>query len=280
MKKCALPGYLHTSNRPDLDARLQSVKCPRLAFLASSHTPLPKPGSQFFMAEARYVTMLREPLDRSVSGYLHHLHQSRKVFRAWLTQHSYLHDYCVNQIEIVRDQQEKKDFIALNNFTQNCEDSKTSNRISQCLVPLYINYTVGMQTKFLLGINSEEAFSPRRDDADKAIRVLQSFAFVGITEDWARSVCLFHYEWGGKADPSETLNTNPSRATKNCSAFVRSVAARAHSRIYDPDVEVYHAAKESFEMRWLRSQLDSRKCLQDFGVKLPLKGVKTPPPGA
>lgn len=42
-----------------------------------------------------------------------------------------------------------------------------------------------------------------------AISRLDDFAFIGITEDWALSVCLFHAKFGGKCHKREFSNVRP-----------------------------------------------------------------------
>lgn len=41
-------------------------------------------------------------------------------------------------------------------------------------------------------------------------RLSSGFAFVGLTEEWTLSVCLFHIRFGGRCSPGEFLNTRPS----------------------------------------------------------------------
>jgi len=52
--------------------------------------------------------------------------------------------------------------------------------------------------------------SPTSEDVSVAINVLQEgFAFVGITEQWDLSVCLFRAMFGGQCHSSDFLNTRP-----------------------------------------------------------------------
>ena len=39
--------------------------------------------------------------------------------------------------------------------------------------------------------------------------IVRSFQFVGLTEEWNRSVCLWHATFGGAEHPSELLNVRP-----------------------------------------------------------------------
>merc|ERR1712151_1036130 len=47
-------------------------------------------------------------------------------------------------------------------------------------------------------------------DADNAIRVLEKeFKFIGLTEEWDISVCLFHKMFGGNCHRREFVNLRP-----------------------------------------------------------------------
>jgi hypothetical protein len=51
---------------------------------------------------------------------------------------------------------------------------------------------------------------PKTEDVSVAIKALQEgFAFVGITEEWTLSVCLFHAMFGGPCLNSDLQNTRP-----------------------------------------------------------------------
>jgi hypothetical protein len=57
---------------------------------------------------------------------------------------------------------------------------------------------------------------PPRDDAlmahtRKAILRLRAFAFVGVTHEWWRSICLFHLMHGGSCLPAELSNSRPGK---------------------------------------------------------------------
>ena len=51
-----------------------------------------------------------------------------------------------------------------------------------------------------------------RPDVNKAIGRLEGFAFVGVTELYDLSICLFHAMHGGPCLPVEFANTRPGRS--------------------------------------------------------------------
>ena len=55
-------------------------------------------------------------------------------------------------------------------------------------------------------------------------RLRTGFIFIGITEQWDLSICLFHAKYGGKCNAYETLNTRPGRYLDD-----------AHPSYYDTD---------------------------------------------
>lgn len=69
----------------------------------------------------------------------------------------------------------------------------------------------GCQTKMLLGLPCARPIGLTQRHVSKAIRRLQSrFAFVGITDEWDASVCLFHAMFGGAPDVTSFQNIRPA----------------------------------------------------------------------
>eukprot|EP00730_Choanoeca_flexa_P018320 TRINITY_DN88_c0_g1_i1.p1 TRINITY_DN88_c0_g1~~TRINITY_DN88_c0_g1_i1.p1 ORF type:complete len:228 (+),score=46.89 TRINITY_DN88_c0_g1_i1:11-694(+) len=53
------------------------------------------------------------------------------------------------------------------------------------------------QTKMILGHNCAAKFTITEDLFQTAVARLRTFAFVGLTDDWDTSICLFHAMYGG-----------------------------------------------------------------------------------
>ena len=83
-----------------------------------------------------------------------------------------------------------------------------------------------------------------------AIRKMKRFAFVGLTDRWSESMCLFAEKFprrSGKPYPSETINTNVRPTlSKSCEQEVEDILVKAdwHDVL---DEAMYEAYKERFE---------------------------------
>lgn len=83
--------------------------------------------------------------------------------------------------------------------------------------------TRGAQTKMIVGHrilfdsrNKHHFVSPAPPGpalAEEACRRLQHFAFVGLSDHWAASVCLFHAMFGGLGSEAEHVNTRKGQYT-------------------------------------------------------------------
>lgn len=114
-------------------------------------------------------------------------------------------------------------------------------------------------------------------DAVRAIRRLKTaFAFVGITEFWSESICLFHRQLGGDSGELELGNVRPGvhamNETSRCRLDVKNQQVKPaedgrlgvhESAALDPfDTVVYQAALRLFLER-----------CQHFQVKLPSEAL-------
>jgi hypothetical protein len=122
---------------------------------------------------------------------------------------------------------------------------------------------------------------------------LAGFAFTGLTERWALSVCLLHVRFGGRCDASELVNSRPSRlgdgianplrcgAGRVCdrTEFKRSmepVTLGAQSRVPDPTVfddpydgELYHLAAARFERELIEHNVNAERCAAEVCHGIP-----------
>ena len=85
------------------------------------------------------------------------------------------------------------------------------------------NNLFGMQTQYVLGYKppgpggetkSLLSRNVSMQDADRACFRLQQFAFVGITDLWQASICLFHKQLGGIDDSQDYSNVRPTKRGK------------------------------------------------------------------
>mmetsp|Transcript_114111 Transcript_114111/g.254656 ORF Transcript_114111/g.254656 Transcript_114111/m.254656 type:complete len:237 (-) Transcript_114111:97-807(-) len=87
---------------------------------------------------------------------------------------------------------------------KNASISEYKHVIAGCAVRMMLGMSCGSRPTYVLPKVVNE------NDADKAIKVLaKEFAFVGLTEEFDLSVCLFHKMYGGSCHAREFLNTRP-----------------------------------------------------------------------
>eukprot|EP00049_Salpingoeca_infusionum_P001180 m.45868 g.45868 ORF g.45868 m.45868 type:complete len:311 (+) comp10902_c0_seq1:173-1105(+) len=105
----------------------------------------------------------------------------------------------------------------------------------------------GCQTKMLLGIKCNKNVPVTDDMVERAIGRLKQFAFVGLTDEWNDSVCLFYRMFGGDHTPNAFKNVRDTADASGSHAYVRSKGLEVFDVDVDPaDWEVYQAAKAIF----------------------------------
>jgi len=154
-----------------------------------------------------WVTMLRQPEQRIISGF-----------------HHGKHDYPGNDVNMT----------------------------------VYAPAVAGCQVRMMLGKpcgpgNSHryEGYSlVREEDVDHAIRVVEEeFAFVGITEEWALSVCLFHKMFGGSCHQREFLNVRPGESHSSDeyeTDILEGFIDEADGKLYAKALQIFSSNLHSF----------------------------------
>ena len=110
----------------------------------------------------------------------------------------------------------------------------------------------GCQTKMVLGVPCAAPLQLNASLLAEAVRRLTSdFLFVGLTEEWDTSVCLFHATLGGEAVAAEFLNARPrARAAPNANATRVRRRDRVQLQVQTPadawDEELHSAAVARF----------------------------------
>jgi len=118
-------------------------------------------------------------------------------------------------------------------------------------VARYAQRIVGQATKMVAGQASGlDCSTPGsrckelRPDVDLALSRLGGFKFIGLTEEWALSVCLFHAMTGSECLPSEFLNVRPTKDSEGARAEDEK---RFFDSYHDPyDEALYERASAIF----------------------------------
>lgn len=112
---------------------------------------------------------------------------------------------------------------------------------------------------------------PTMEDVDLAIGRMKQMKFVGLTEEWDLSICLFHKMYGGQCHDQEFSNTRPMHERQTYTV---------HHRLYtgddldlkgfqDPyDGALYDAAKIRFMSMMREYDVDRATCEQSCGSQL------------
>ncbi|CAE7374844.1 unnamed protein product [Symbiodinium sp. CCMP2592] len=98
----------------------------------------------------------------------------------------------------------------------------------------------------------------REDAVEAARRVTEGFAFVGITEEWDLSMCLFHKTFGGTCRASDFANTRPTFAGK--SAHTNYDTSQLVGWHDDIDEIVYTAALKVFHKNLILLNVSHDTC--------------------
>jgi len=114
------------------------------------------------------VTLLRQPEQRLISSYNHNLHDFPRA--------------------------------TLGGRPENISLPKYAELVQGC----YVKMLTGKHVK---GNDCGEPGAPKQQEVRKAKRRLQTFAFVGIMEEWDQSICLWHAMFGGLCYGSELMDT-------------------------------------------------------------------------
>ena len=132
------------------------------------------------------------------------------------------------------------------------------------------------QTKMILGYKcASNEIELQPEDLMRAMEIVErDFLFVGITEDFDRSVCLFHAMLGGQTNPNEFRNVRPTSGIKQSDEIGDSadVMIRKINGTYDEtyldqinysdlyDESLYAHVKQLFYKR--AAMFDLEPCMQ------------------
>ena len=101
-----------------------------------------------------------------------------------------------------------------------------------------------------------------REDALEAARRVESFAFVGITEQWDLSMCLFHKTFGGTCRASDFADSRPTFSGKSANTdYDTSELMGWHD---DIDEVVYAAALEVFHKNLILLNVSHDTCQECY----------------
>eukprot|EP00927_Polykrikos_kofoidii_P058466 TRINITY_DN529_c0_g1_i10.p1 TRINITY_DN529_c0_g1~~TRINITY_DN529_c0_g1_i10.p1 ORF type:complete len:2746 (+),score=375.40 TRINITY_DN529_c0_g1_i10:544-8238(+) len=155
----------------------------RFARFESGHEPLRLTESSEL---AHVVVMIRDPSQRVLSGYFNGLHDCAGL--------------------------QRKYNCSTASGSYRCDgDSRREDgsfmRDPSVISPLEYGHCVENCTSNML--TGRSCSDHGEVDIDRAIQIIDSLGFVGLTDEWALSICLWHRMFGGKMVPAELKNVRP-----------------------------------------------------------------------
>ena len=135
---------------------------------------------------SKVVTIMRNPLDRMISGFLHNLHDCNSLQkRLSIDEHDEPAEVMGGICSEIR--------TVIQNSTQ--QDSKERQKVRDRvhkIVSEYMGCVRGCSVNMIMG--GDKCKRPKTDYDDWSIKVdqrIESLAYVGVTDEWEKSMCLW-----------------------------------------------------------------------------------------
>lgn len=150
--------------------------------------------------------------------------------------------------------------------------SEYARRVQGTATKMLAGQADGMACSSAFGSSRRAPRQPDGDACDRSVvpnvseavlRLRRGFAFVGLTEHWALSVCLLHAIYGGECLPVEFENARPggTRAADFWSRKLLAETEAAVASVGDPyDEAVYAEARRRFWRDVRSHELSAKRC--------------------
>ena len=190
----------------------------RFARFESGHAPLDEIMSD--QSLSKVVMMIREPKARISSGYIHNLHDCTPL-------------------------QEKyniKDQDGRHWQPKGAVDPAILGEYATCVHSCMTNMLIGRDCAYNHGEPSEEQ---QALDREEALARLPKLGFVGLTDQWDLSMCLWHAKFGGECLPAEFTNVRPAWAQYDGGNLSESFQMNDQA-IYEKAAKLFAAELEKY----------------------------------
>eukprot|EP00929_Paragymnodinium_shiwhaense_P120412 TRINITY_DN92352_c0_g1_i1.p1 TRINITY_DN92352_c0_g1~~TRINITY_DN92352_c0_g1_i1.p1 ORF type:complete len:380 (+),score=28.96 TRINITY_DN92352_c0_g1_i1:43-1182(+) len=164
------------------------------ARFTSGHQPLP-----MLTSYRNVVGMFRSPRYRTLSGYFHNYHDCPAMRQKYGCPNEYDREAC------------KHLYAPVSIFKQQYRLKEYDNCVRDCQAHMLTGQMCGT------GSTSPASFQA-------AASVVTQLGFVGLTEEWALSICLFHARFGGTCYKSSFKNLRPGTLTHKYDEAARLMA--------------------------------------------------------
>lgn len=171
------------------------------------HPPLPREiPNEDFWRENNVVSFVRHPTERILSGFLHNLHTCHANPRL------------LNNPLIANSIAQNVDHKATDYINWTMVFAEENRDMLRQAYGVYWNCVRGCATKMILGlpcgdnhVYDDEAAFASAEAIEESLNRLSKFAFVGITDEWEKSVDTWRFLYGGDFSEIVYHNTRPSK---------------------------------------------------------------------
>jgi hypothetical protein len=219
-----------------------NATCNRSRFMrfATGHEPLHVSDDE----ELKHVVvMVRRPQQRVLSGYYHDLHD------CWNMRWKY---NCRGADDDVSDRFRcDGDIETIDGRFKRDPATISPVEYATCVE----NCTANMLTGRFCG-------DPGPADVDQAVKLIDKLGFVGLTDEWTLSVCLWHRKFGGRIVPAEFMNLRPGVVSASKAGDVKyDEEALLGKWRPSADLAVFNASVRRFwrEIEWYGVTMDTCK---------------------
>jgi hypothetical protein len=187
------------------------------------------------------VVMVRDPSQRVLSGYYHDLHDCWDLRRKHGCKVSDSGHYtCDGDIEM-------DDGRVLRN-----PDVISPVEYGKCVE----NCTSNMLTGRFCGDSGPA-------DVQRAMSVIDQLGFVGLADEWALSLCLWHKRFGGQLLPAELMSMRPEEVDGSKSSEHYDPDTLLGHWVPEGDSQVFQVAARRFWMEVMMFGVDRKACEQE-----------------
>jgi hypothetical protein len=211
---------------PPIGTETWNSKCGDGSFTRfdSGHVPLPKTMSDDELSKV--VMMVRSPKSRMSSAYIHNLHDCGPLQRKY--------DMLENAPpKLALDGKIETDILA-----------EYATCVHSCTVNMIIGHGCEYEKNKAIEVPSKEQ---QALDVQTALERLRKFGFVGLTDQWDLSICLWHAKFGGECLAAEFTNLHEARVQYDEGSFPESLHLNDQD-LYDEAAELFAKELEKYDV--------------------------------
>ena len=109
----------------------------------------------------------------------------------------------------------------------------------------------------LVCVRKDFGCKPILPKTELAVSRVKEFAFIGLTDEWNLSICLFHAMFGGECYAHEFLNTHPTKACTSCGD---DLSKPLGGIVDEADQELFRHAAARFWSDVRRHNVSAERC--------------------